>query len=75
MVDQRLIDYISENLKNGFSPEEIRSQVINYGWSQQDADSAIGIAMADLQWIPPKGQRNPCRPQEKAGGRNPERSS
>jgi hypothetical protein len=68
MVDQQLIDYISENLKNGFPPGEIRTQVIKYGWSEQDADSAMGIAMADLQWTPPK-RPDEVMPAAKGSGR------
>jgi hypothetical protein len=68
MVDQQLIDYISENLKNGFSPENIREQLVKYGWSEQDADSAIGIAMSDLQWTPPR-RPDEMMPAAKGGGK------
>ncbi len=44
MVDQKLIDYINENVAKGHSMEEIRKFVVAYGWSQKEFDEAILIA-------------------------------
>ena len=41
MVDQRVIDYIKENLERGFPLEQIKQALINVGWQQEEINSSI----------------------------------
>ena len=41
MVDQKVIDYIKENLEKGFPLEQIKQALINIGWQQEEINSAI----------------------------------
>ena len=41
MVDQRVIDYINENLSRGISLQEIKQALINVGWQQEEINSSI----------------------------------
>ncbi|MBU1204459.1 MAG: hypothetical protein KKE93_00950 [Nanoarchaeota archaeon] len=41
MVDQRVVDYIKENLLRGVSLEQIKRALINVGWPQEEINNAI----------------------------------
>ncbi|MBN2330775.1 MAG: hypothetical protein JXC85_03075 [Candidatus Aenigmarchaeota archaeon] len=63
MVDNKLVEYIKENLQKGHSLQEIRKFVVNYGWSEKDFDQAVLLASGSLEKKPEKKEA----PQEGAG--------
>ncbi|MFH0956582.1 MAG: hypothetical protein V1813_01835 [Candidatus Aenigmatarchaeota archaeon] len=56
MADQKLLDYIRENLAKGVRPDDIRLSLLESGWPQEDIDA--GMAQASAGEAPP-AERSP----------------
>ncbi|OGE84472.1 MAG: hypothetical protein A2846_01030 [Candidatus Doudnabacteria bacterium RIFCSPHIGHO2_01_FULL_49_9] len=49
MADQGLLSYIKQNLKDGFSENEIRQAVLGAGWGARDVEEAFSAASVKPQ--------------------------
>ena len=49
MVHPHLINYVREQLKAGYSPDEIRSFLVGHGYPIRDIDEAVEHARRPLQ--------------------------
>lgn len=49
-IDQRLINYVKESLDRGFSPEQIKSLLLGYGYSPAVIEEAFSEAQKSAHW-------------------------
>ena len=49
MVDQRLIDFIKNTLKKGYSEQQIKKALIEKGWQQSQVDEAFNTVRSPIQ--------------------------
>lgn len=64
MADERLVNYIRDNLSRGYSPDSLRQTLVNQGWNINQVDEAINIAQAPSPQpqTPSAPQAKPSRP-------------
>lgn len=70
MVNQELLDYIKQQLRQGVSQEEIKSSLMNYGWQSQDIDEAFSFLFPPSQQLTPTdtlSQSQPFSPKTSKG--------
>lgn len=49
MVDQRIVEYVKQNLSKGFSLEQIKKASFESGWSEKDIDEAIKLVTSPTE--------------------------
>ncbi|NIO21855.1 MAG: hypothetical protein GTN76_14275 [Candidatus Aenigmarchaeota archaeon] len=76
MVDQKLINYVSSAVKSGRSPDDIKRELVNLGWPENDVNQAIGLVQKGFKEPEkPKVKERPAeeKPKEKKPKAEPER--
>jgi SOS response regulatory protein OraA/RecX len=49
MSDQRLLDYIQQQLQKGVAKDAIKAELVSNGWSDEEVEQAISEATVCLQ--------------------------
>jgi energy-converting hydrogenase Eha subunit A len=62
MVDQKLVDYIKEQLNSGHSVDEIRGHLLGYGYKYEDIEQAVNEAKEAKVPPPPSEDSSPTKP-------------
>lgn len=69
MPDYRLVDYINQSLRAGYSRQQIRQSLLNSGWPHQQVDEALNHMLSGSSQPPgiptpqPQGYPKQARPQ------------
>lgn len=56
MVEADAVNYIKKQLQNGYSEEEVRSALLNSGWSEKDINDAFFVVHGESQPVHPQNQ-------------------
>lgn len=71
MTDSRVVDYISQGLDEGHTPQQIRQRLLDAGWSRQQVDEAMRYALvrhAPGQGVQPGASPQPAYPRQAQQG-------
>jgi hypothetical protein len=74
MADRRLVNFIKEGLRRGYSAEYLQRQLVKKGWNLDEVDEAIDTVQTPPPPTPspePEQREQPLPPQIPPGGRRP----
>jgi len=62
MADERLVNYIRDNLHRGYSPDSLRQTLLNQGWDTNQINEAFAVVQGSAPDISQTSAGTPSRP-------------